>query len=63
MEKTLSEITADIERLRRPAVKCRKLSEERRALDQVQIADKLMEYVADLEAKAADGGDRRLSEA
>lgn len=54
MEKTLSEITADISRLREHAAKYRKLAEERRAMDHGPIADKLTEFVADLEAKAAE---------
>ncbi len=54
MEKTFSEITADIIRLREHAAKYRKLAEERRALDHGSIADKLTEFVADLEAKAAE---------
>lgn len=53
MEKTLAEIHADIASLREHAAKFRRLAEERKAVDQTQIANKLMEVVGDLEAKAA----------
>jgi hypothetical protein len=53
MEKMLAEIKADIAKLHEHAAKYRKLAEERRAADHGPIADKLLEYVADLEAKAA----------
>jgi hypothetical protein len=53
MEKTLAEINADIASLPEHAAKYRRLADERRAVDQRQIAMKLMELVAELEAKAA----------
>jgi hypothetical protein len=56
MEKMLAEIKADIAKLHEHAAKYRKLAEERRAADHGPIADKLLEYVADLEAKADGSG-------
>jgi hypothetical protein len=53
MEKTLAEINADIAALRLHAAKYRQLAEERRTVDQKQIAAKLMEFVGELEVKAA----------
>jgi hypothetical protein len=55
MEKTLAEIKADIASLREHAANYRRLAEERRAVDQRQIADKLMEFVGELEAKQPRG--------
>jgi len=46
MEKTIREIRGDIASLRAHADKYRTLAEQRRAVDQRQIADKLMELVA-----------------
>ena len=54
MKKTLADIEADIESLRANAEKYRRLAEERRAADHVQIAEKLMELVTNLEARAAE---------
>jgi hypothetical protein len=53
MQKTAADIREIIAQLRANAVKYLGLAEERRKLDQVRIADKLLEYVGDLEAKAA----------
>jgi hypothetical protein len=53
MEKALTEINADIASLRQHAANYRRLADERRAVDQIRIAKKLMELVAELEAKAA----------
>jgi hypothetical protein len=52
IKKTIDEIRSDIASLREHADKYRKLAEQRRAVDQQLIADKLMELVAELEAKA-----------
>jgi hypothetical protein len=52
MEKTVGEIRAEMASLLERAVKYRSLAEQRRAVDQQQIADKLMELVVELEAKA-----------
>jgi hypothetical protein len=54
MERTLTNIEADIASLRANAVKFRQLAQERRAVDQIQIADKLMELVKEIEARAAE---------
>jgi hypothetical protein len=54
MERTLAEIRADIARLREHAAKYRQLEEERRARDHGRIADKLADFVRDLEGKAAE---------
>jgi len=54
MQRTLGEIEADIASLRANATKFRQLAQERRAVDQLQIADKLMELVGELEARAAE---------
>ena len=54
MERTLTKIEADIASLRSNALKFRQLAQERRAVDQLQIADKLMELVSEIEAKAAE---------
>jgi hypothetical protein len=54
MERTLTNIEADIASLRANAVKFRQLAQERRAVDQIQIADKLMELVREIEARAAE---------
>jgi len=54
MERTLTRIEADIASLRANALKFRQLAQERRAVDQLQIADKLMELVSEIEAKAAE---------
>jgi hypothetical protein len=51
MEGTFADIEADIASLRANAVKYRKLAEDRRAAGHVMVAEKLMELVADLEAK------------
>jgi hypothetical protein len=53
VEKTLAEIKADIAALRKHAARYRRLAEARKAVDQSQIAAKLMEFVVELEAKAA----------
>lgn len=53
MERTFADIEADIASLRANAAKFRRLAEERRAADHVPIAEKLMEVVADIEAKVA----------
>jgi hypothetical protein len=64
MDKTLTEIRSDIASLREHAAKYRKLAQERRAVEQNLIADKLAEFVAELETKAAEMEStlRRLSE-
>lgn len=54
MEATLASIKASIEKLREDAARFRKLSHQRRAADQARITDKLDEYIADIERKAAD---------
>jgi hypothetical protein len=54
MEKTVGEIRAEMASLLERAVKYRSLAEQRRAVDQQQIADKLMELVTELEAEAAE---------
>src|SRR5262249_39653107 len=54
MERTLTSIEADHASLRANAVKFRQLAQERRAVDQLKIADKLMELVSELEARAAE---------
>jgi hypothetical protein len=54
MERTLTNIEADIASRRANAVKFRQLAQERRAVDQIQIADKLMELVSEIEARAAE---------
>ena len=54
VEKTFSEIEAEITALRTSIDKYRRLAEERTAIEQHQIAAKLMELVADLEMKAGE---------
>ena len=46
-------IEADIASLREDMVKCRKLAEERKAHGDLAIANKLVEFVADLEVRVA----------
>lgn len=54
MEKTFSEIEEEIAALRTGIEKYRRLAEERMAIEQHQIAAKLMELVGDLELKAEE---------
>jgi hypothetical protein len=54
MEKTLADIEADIASLRENVTKYRKLAEEHRAAHNAMIAEKLMELVVDLEARARE---------
>jgi hypothetical protein len=54
MEKTLTDIEADIASLRSNASKFRLLAEERMAADQHRIAAKLIETVAELEKRAKE---------
>jgi hypothetical protein len=54
MEKTRSQIEADITSLRRNAIKFRTLAIEHRAANNTAIANKLLEVVADLEKAAAE---------
>jgi hypothetical protein len=54
MEKTLADIEADIASLRANVTNYRKLAEEHRAADNLLTAQKLMELVIDLEARAAE---------
>jgi hypothetical protein len=51
MERTFADIEADIASLRANAVKYRKLAEDRRAAGHFMVAEKLMELLAELEAK------------
>jgi hypothetical protein len=53
MERTLADIEADIASLRANVAKYRALAEERLAHGQLMIAQKQMEFVADLEARLA----------
>ena len=53
MEKTIADIRADIASLREHAAKYRELAEQRQAVDQLRIAEKLMELVAEFEKRAA----------
>lgn len=63
MEATLASIKADLAKLREDAARYRKLSQQQRAADHAPIADKLGEFVADLERKAEELEEtlRRLS--
>lgn len=54
MEKTFADIEGDIASLRANASKYRRLAEERMAADQLRIAAKLMELVADFESRAKE---------
>ena len=54
MEKTFADIEADIASLRANASKYRRLAEERMAADQLRVAAKLIEVVADFESKAKE---------
>jgi hypothetical protein len=54
VEKTFSEIEAEIASLRKSIDKYRSLAEERMAIGRHQIAGKLTELVADLEMKAEE---------
>src|ERR1700730_1683138 len=51
MERTFADIEADIASLRASVAKYRALAEERLAHGQLMIAQKQMEFVADLEAR------------
>jgi hypothetical protein len=53
MEKTLADIDVDIAFLRSNVAKYRKVAEERKARGHLLIAEKQMEFVADLEARVA----------
>jgi hypothetical protein len=53
MERTFADIEADIASLRANVAKYRALAEERLAHGQLMIAQKQMEFVADLEARLA----------
>jgi hypothetical protein len=53
MEKTLADIDADIASLRSNMAKYSKVAEERKARGHLLIAEKQMEFVADLEARVA----------
>jgi hypothetical protein len=53
MEKTLSQIEADIGSLRANAAKLRALAVGHRAANNIDIANKLLEVVADLDRSAA----------
>jgi hypothetical protein len=57
VEKTFADIEADIASLRANASKYRKLAEERMAADQLRVAAKLIEVVADFEFKAKELGE------
>ena len=54
MEKTFADIEADIASLRANASKYRRLAEERMAADQLRVAAKLIEVVADFENQAKE---------
>jgi hypothetical protein len=54
VEKTIELIRADIATLREHVALSRRLAEERRAADHLQIAAKLIEAAADCEARAAE---------
>lgn len=54
MERTLADIEADIASLRANVAKYRRLAQERSAHGQIMIAQKLLEFVADLEARVAE---------
>ena len=54
MEKTFADIEADIASLRANASKYRRLAEERMAADQLRVAAKLIEVVADFESQAKE---------
>jgi cytochrome c556 len=67
MEKTAEALRAEIASLQENVTKFRRLAEERRAADQILIADKLIEVAADFEAKAAElqrllAGDRTITD-
>jgi predicted transcriptional regulator len=53
MEKARADVDADIASLRESVAKYRQLAEERSAHDHMMIAEKLTEFVADLEARVA----------
>jgi hypothetical protein len=53
MERTFADIEAEIASLRASVAKYRALAEERLAHGQLMIAQKQMEFVADLEARLA----------
>jgi hypothetical protein len=53
MERTRADIDADIASLRANVAKYRALAEERKANGHLMIAEKLVEFVADLEARIA----------
>ena len=52
MEATLERIQENLAQLRADIAKYRRLAEQRAAVDQLLIAEKLREFVADLESKA-----------
>ena len=54
MERTLADIEAGIASLRADVTKYRQLAEKRAAHGQIMIAQKLLEFVADLETRVAE---------
>jgi hypothetical protein len=54
MERTLTQIEAEIASLREKATHYRELALRHREADNIPIADKLLELVADLERSAAE---------